>query len=84
MGIEGYYEDYFDERQDEKLTNFEKIKQMSLDEMAEFINAIEFCADTNCTAEDCFIKKNGMEKLCRLTSYYSSGAKQWLEEESEE
>lgn len=38
MGIEGYYEDYFDERQEkEKLTNFQKIKNMSLDEMAEWL-----------------------------------------------
>ena len=46
--------------------------------MAEFISAIEFCSDTDCTNKDCFIKRNGYERLCTLTSYYSSGAKQWL------
>ena len=37
MGIEGYYEDYFDNREEpKKLTNYEKIRNMTLDEMAEF------------------------------------------------
>lgn len=49
----------------------------------EFISAIEYCGDANCSVKDCFIKKNGMERLCTLTSFYSSGAKQWLESEEE-
>ena len=62
-------------------TNFDKIRNMTLDEMAEFISAIEFCGDTNCNNKDCFIKRNGFERLCTLTSFYSSGAKQWLQQE---
>lgn len=65
------------------MNNFEKIKQMNIDEMAEFISAISYCGDTDCNSTDCFIKRNGMERLCTLTSYYSSGAKQWLESEVE-
>ena len=67
-----------------RMNNYERIKNMSLDEMAEFISAIEFCGDTDCNSKDCFIKRKGFESLCRLTSYYSSGAKQWLKEECEE
>ena len=65
------------------MNNYEKIKNMTLDEMAEFINAIAYCSDTDCNEQDCFIKRKGLEKLCTLTSYYSSGAKQWLQQESE-
>ena len=43
-----------------------------------------YCGDNDCNSTDCFIKRNGIERLCTLTSYYSSGAKQWLESESEE
>ena len=62
-------------------TNYERIKNMTVDEMAEFITAITYCGDTDCNKRDCFIKRNNMERLCTLTSYYSSGAKQWLEQE---
>lgn len=65
------------------MNNYERIKQMSVDEMAEFLMAIIYCGDTDCNKKDCFIKRNGLERLCTLTSYYSSGAKQWLLSESE-
>ena len=74
MGIEGYYEDYFDDRQqNEKLTNFQRIKSMSLDEMAEFINnSIEHCEQI-CISSTCAFHRECI-----------SGIKQWLQEESEE
>lgn len=65
-------------------TNYEKIKNMTVDEMAELINAITYCGDTDCNKKDCYIKKNNMERLCRLTNYYSIDAKQWLLQEAEE
>ena len=73
MGIEGYYEDYFDDRQDEKLTNFQKIKNMTLDEMAKF-----FTYECDCRfcpfREKC---KGKTKRDCINTT------KQWLQEESE-
>ena len=78
MGIEGYYEDYFDERQDEKLTNFQKIKSMSLDEMANFLPmAGEYC-------EVCIFRYS---PLCTEKSEdmnCTRTIKKWLQEESEE
>lgn len=64
-------------------TNYDKIKNMTVDDMAEFITSITYCSDTNCNKKDCYIKKNNMERLCTLTSYYSTGAKQWLLSEAE-
>lgn len=82
MGIEGYYEDYFDDRQEkEKLTNFQKIKNMSLDEMVEFIRdasgdeyICSYCSDEDC--EGSFLNRD--YNRC------NKGMKQWLQEESEE
>ena len=59
-------------------TNYDKIKNMTVDDMAEFITSITYCCDTDCDKKDCYIKKNNMERLCTLTSYYSTGAKEWL------
>ena len=66
------------------MNNYEKIKNMTVDDMAEFISAITYCGDTDCNKKDCFIKKNNMERLCRLTSFYSTGAEQWLLSEVEQ
>lgn len=66
------------------MNNYERIKNMTIDELAEFISALTYCSDAACNEKDCFIRKIGYEKLCTLTSFYSSGAKQWLESEVEE
>ena len=82
MGIEGYYEDYFDDRQDDKIKNYEKIKNMSLDEMAEFhkglLNSIlkRIEKDLN--------KEFNAKDFISLSKYKKSFIKQWLQEESEE
>ena len=34
------------------MNNYNRIRQITLDEMADFISAIEFCGDTDCNAED--------------------------------
>ena len=71
MGIEGYYEDYFDDRQEkEKLTNFQKIKNMSLDEMAEFMFCHFACAR-------CLVYAECAGGECKII------LKQWLQEESD-
>ena len=72
MGIEGYYEDYFDDRQEkEKLTNFQKIKAMSLDEMAKWLGAN--------TCNYCIYQKVDCDNI----KYCKDGIKQWLQEENE-
>ena len=82
MGIEGYYEDYFDDRKEkEKLTNFQKIKNMSIDEMAEFhkglLNSILKRIEKDLNKE--FKAKD----FISLSKYKKSFIKQWLQEESE-
>ena len=71
MGIEGYYEDYFDDREElRKLTNYDKIRNMTLDEMAEFLDTPDcyYCKVENCDDyDDC------KEALIK-----------WLQQESEE
>lgn len=70
MGIEGYYEDYFDERQEkEKLTNFQKIKNMSVAKMARFL-------EDKVTLPFEIAISNKRSRLNYI--------KQWLQEESEE
>lgn len=77
MGIEGYYEDYFDERQEEeKLTNFQKIKNMTLDEMAEII---QLNVDYKCD----FCKGYACDEVPEYSEKCNDGIKQWLQEESE-
>ena len=72
--------------QGEKLTNFERIKSMSVDELAEFIenedNLYKFCNKKYCDvyAEDgsCKAIKAGEKGYC------VKAAKNWLESEAED
>ena len=78
MGIEGYYEDYFDDRQeDEKLTNFQKIKNMSLEEMASYLPiAGEYC-------EVCLFRYSPLCTEKTEDMDCTRTIKKWLQEESE-
>lgn len=54
------------------MNNFEKIKAMNVDEMAEFINnSVERC-DLVCNSKDCAFHRKCID-----------GIKQWLQQESE-
>ena len=67
------------------MNNFEKIKQMTIDEMAEWIltNKLEKC-------KVCICKPNGMKKSKECKKYKTCdtpiflGLKQWLLQEEEE
>ena len=71
MGIEGYYEDYFDERKNEPETNYDRIRNMSVDEMVELLTT-DVCVHCSYRAIDCD------NKNC------TDGIKQWLLAEVEE
>lgn len=53
------------------MNNFEKIKNMSIDEMADEITGLDYCNYCICT----FQSKKCQETFC------SDGIKQWLESE---
>lgn len=85
MGIEGYYEDYFDERQDEKLTNFQKIKNMTLDEMAETITLRVIGGMSALLKADKENTKDEIKEFILLNAEdILNCIKQWLQEEREE
>lgn len=80
MGIEGYYEDYFDERNYKPETNYDRIRNMSVDEMAELLYLLlTDCLNTSC--DKCFFNENKI-LVCQL-SHRRISIKQWLLAESE-
>ena len=52
MGIEGYYEDCFDVRSMETQTNYDRIRNMSVDEMAEWLGVMAYCNGDDTTVEE--------------------------------
>lgn len=60
------------------MNNFEKIKQMDIDEMAEFVRLLRSCDDVIC--DNCFLNKSSFNKICanNIANY-----REWLQEESE-
>ena len=79
MGIEGYYEDYFDDREIVPYmeTNYDKIRKMTLDQMTDFLISIYggdiWCSDcVDMEYEDCYDEENN-----RHNCYYF--IKPWLE-----
>ena len=62
-----------------RMTNFEKIKTMSIDEMVEFLEAAcDSSCITICNNYDRCIRNNAIEPICK--NHY----KEWLESEVEE
>ena len=67
MGVDGIdkadiFDEYFDDDKP-KVTNFEKIKAMDIDDMAEFIFCLDHCSDFDDCA-NCFIWHN-FKSLCK-------------------
>lgn len=61
------------------MTNFEKIKNMSADEMAKLINDVAVCCFQNANCENCPIYCSRDEVYCS-----SSTISKWLKSEAEE
>ena len=60
------------------MTNFERIKNMSIDELAELLDeAVECCCTTICNDFDRCKRNNAIEPICK--NHY----KKWLESEVE-
>ena len=71
----------------EKLTNYEKIKSMSVDEMAEFLEDEDNLATQYCNKKCCvYFEDNGDCKAYKAVKRNScvQAVKQWLESEVEE
>ena len=63
-------------------TNFEKIKQMSIDEMAEFIK-LTTCTTTCSKYTQCFKYLTTVQINKQNDDLCTKGIKQWLQQESE-
>ena len=76
MGLDGYWEDVFDERNLAPQTNYDRIRNMSVDEMAEwFMHSYDICElDKPCN-------KCIKTKWCSAET--KEDYKQWLLAESE-
>ena len=68
------------------MTNYERIKAMSVEEMADFINCC-FCTASSdyASCKTCFIEKlcEEMNQDCMQTRIEKKMIKQWLESETE-
>ena len=81
MGIEGYYEDYFDERNMKSQTNYDRIHNMSVDEMAEFMAKAQIFYETQRKVlQESIVNKYSFEQE---TDAIMNEYKQWLLVESE-
>lgn len=63
------------------MNKHEKIKQMSVDEMAEFLCDRDYCSTHTC--EECSLKINKLDDLCSC-DYDKEEYKKWLLSEVEE
>lgn len=61
----------------EKITNFEKIKSMDIDKMAEFIYRLKDCEDIDCN-------KCMLNDLCSIGMHDKEDILRWLESEVRE
>ena len=63
------------------MTNYEKIKTMSVEEMAEYLSCLKLGCDTICVAAELWGIKNHTEESC--CSSCVQAIKAWLESEVE-
>ena len=65
------------------MTNFEKIKNMSIEEMAQFLEEIS----SSCYATNSGLQKSGKFDFCKICPVYVPGEdcniKRWLEREAQ-
>ena len=63
------------------MTNYERIKDMSKEEMAEFLANARFSCEYGCNAQNIWYKQHGERPCCE---HCEQAIAEWLESEAEE